>query len=205
MRRLATGGRSGLSEAVTAMRIIFIGPPGAGKGTQSERLVEKLSIAHLSTGDMLRDAVQRRTPEGLQAAVYMDRGSLVPDEIILAMVARRLNQPDCAPGCLLDGFPRSLAQAEALDALLARENLPLDAVLELKVDDQSLVWRLAGRGRADDRPEVIRERLETYRRQTEPLIDYYGRKGLLRSVDGEGTPEDVFQRILAALEAPKSN
>jgi adenylate kinase len=135
----------------------------------------------------------------------MDRGSLVPDEIILAMVARRLNQPDCAPGCLLDGFPRSLAQAEALDALLARENLPLDAVLELKVDDQSLVWRLAGRGRADDRPEVIRERLETYRRQTEPLIDYYGRKGLLRSVDGEGTPEDVFQRILAALEAPKSN
>src|SRR5437588_8429339 len=140
------------------MRLIFIGPPGAGKGTQSQRLIDTLQVPHLSTGDMLRDAVQNQTPEGRRAIEYMDRGKLVPDEIILAMVGRRIAEADCARGYLLDGFPRTLAQAETLDSLLTRENIPLDAVLELRVDEESLIRRLAGRGRADDRPEVIRER-----------------------------------------------
>jgi adenylate kinase len=181
------------------MRLIFIGPPGAGKGTQSQRLIDKLQVPHLSTGDMLRDAVQKQTPEGRRAIEFMDRGKLVPDDIILAMVARRIAEADCAKGCLLDGFPRTLAQAEALDSLLARQKIPLDAVVELRVDEDALVRRLSERGRADDRPEVIRERLDTYRRQTEPLVEYYRQKGLLRSVNGDGTPDDVAERILTAL------
>jgi adenylate kinase len=181
------------------MRLIFIGPPGAGKGTQSQRLIDKLQVPHLSTGDMLRDAVQKQTPEGRRAIEFMDRGKLVPDDIILAMVARRIAEADCAKGCLLDGFPRTLAQAEALDSLLARQKIPLDAVVELRVDEDALVRRLSERGRADDRPEVIRERLDTYRRQTEPLVEYFRQKGLLRSVNGDGTPDDVAERILTAL------
>jgi adenylate kinase len=181
------------------MRLIFIGPPGAGKGTQSQRLIDKLQVPHLSTGDMLRDAVQKQTPEGRRAIEFMDRGKLVPDDIILAMVARRIAEADCAKGCLLDGFPRTLAQAEALDSLLARQKIPLDAVVELRVDEDALARRLSERGRADDRPEVIRERLDTYRRQTEPLVEYYRQKGLLRSVNGDGTPDDVAERILTAL------
>jgi adenylate kinase len=181
------------------MRIIFLGPPGSGKGTQAERLTSRLAVSHLSTGEMLRSAVERRTPEGLQAAEYMNRGDLVPDEIILAMVGRRLAEADCAQGCLLDGFPRTLAQADALDALLKRANMPLDAVLDLQVDEEAVVQRLAGRGRADDRSEVIRERLAIYRQETAPLTEYYSRQGLLRPIDGQGTPDEVFQRVLAAL------
>ena len=143
------------------MRLIFIGPPGAGKGTQSQRLIDKLQVPHLSTGDMLREAVQNQTPEGRRAIEFMDRGKLVPDDIILAMVARRIAEPDCAKGCLLDGFPRTLAQAEALDSLLAKQNIPLDAVVELRVDEDALARRLSERGRTDDRPEVIRERLDS--------------------------------------------
>jgi adenylate kinase len=183
------------------MRLIFIGPPGAGKGTQAERLIQRLGVPHLSTGDMLREAVQKQTPEGRAAAEYMNRGALVPDDIILAMVARRIAEPDCASGCLFDGFPRTLPQAEALDALLARQKMPLDGVLELRANEDSVVHRLSGRGRTDDRPEVIRERLEAYRRQTEPLIEHYRAQGLLRSVDGEGTPDEVADRILTALGA----
>jgi adenylate kinase len=181
------------------MRLIFIGPPGAGKGTQSQRLIDKLHVPHLSTGDMLRDAVKNQTPEGQRAIEFMDRGKLVPDDIILAMVARRIAEADCAKGCLLDGFPRTLAQAEALDSLLAKQNIPLDAVVELRVDEDALALRLSERGRTDDRPEVIRERLDTYRRQTEPLVEYYRQKGLLRSVDGDGTPDEVAERIVTAL------
>jgi adenylate kinase len=181
------------------MRIIFLGPPGSGKGTQAERLAAKLQIAHLSTGEMLRAAVERRTPEGLQAAEFMDRGDLVPDETILAMVGRRLAEPDCTEGCLLDGFPRTLAQAEAFDKSLESARMPLDAVLDLEVNEDAVVERLAGRGRADDRPEVIRERLANYHRQTAPLADYYRRRGLLRPINGEGSPDVVFQRILTAL------
>lgn len=183
------------------MRLIFIGPPGAGKGTQSTRLIERLGVPHLSTGDMLREAVEKQTPEGKAAADYMNRGALVPDDIILAMVGRRIGEPDCANGCLFDGFPRTVPQAAALDALLAKRNMPLDAVLELRANENAIVQRLSGRGRSDDRPEVIRERLEAYRRQTEPLVEHYRNQGILRSVDGEGSPDEVADRILTALGA----
>jgi len=182
------------------MRLIFIGPPGAGKGTQAERVLAYLKIAHLSTGDMLREAVQKQTPEGLSAKQYMDRGDLVPDEVVVAIVARRLSEPDCAAGCLLDGFPRTVAQAESLDKMLAGSGQPLDGVIELRVDEEALVKRLASRGRADDQPDVIRQRLVAYRKQTEPLLDFYRQQGLLHSVDGLGTPDEVFARIRSVLD-----
>ncbi len=182
------------------MRIIFVGPPGAGKGTQAERLVGHLQIAHLSTGEMLRQAVERGTPEGLSAKAYMDRGDLVPDGVILAMVGRRLDEPDCAAGCLFDGFPRTLAQAEALGPLLAARGTPLSGVLELDVDEAELVRRLGLRGRADDRPEVIQQRLDGYRRQTAPLLNYYRQQGLLHSIDGSGSPDEIFARVRSVVE-----
>jgi adenylate kinase len=182
------------------MRIVFIGPPGAGKGTQAERLVAKYELAHLSTGDMLRAARDAQTEVGRKADEYMSRGELVPDEIILQIIAERLAEPDCRTGYLLDGFPRTIAQAEALDRMLAERNTPLDVVLELQVPEEELFRRLAGRGRADDKPEVIRQRLVAYRQQTEPLLDYYGRAGLLKSTDGLGSVDEIFHRIKAVLD-----
>ena len=181
------------------MRIVFIGPPGAGKGTQAERVVETYRLAHLSTGDMLRAARDAQTEVGRQADEYMSRGELVPDPIILQIIAERLREPDCQAGYLLDGFPRTIAQAEALDRMLAEQNTPLDVVLELSVPEEELFARLAGRGRADDKPEVIRQRLVAYRRQTEPLLEYYEKAGLLRSVDGVGSVDEIFQRAQAVL------
>lgn len=183
------------------MRIVFIGPPGAGKGTQAQRLVENYRMAHLSTGDMLRAARDAKTEIGLKADQYMSAGELVPDEVIVDIIAGRLGEPDCQEGYLLDGFPRTIAQAEALDAMLDRRRTPLDVVLELQVPEEELFRRLAGRGRADDTPQVIRQRLLAYRRQTQPLLDYYGQRGLLRSIDGLGTVDEVFELAEAVLDS----
>ena len=182
------------------MRIIFIGPPGAGKGTQAERLVTTYEMAHLSTGDMLRAARDARTEVGLKADQYMSAGELVPDDIIVAIIAERLQQGDCSKGYLLDGFPRTIAQAEALDTMLTERATPLDLVLELQVPEEELFRRLAGRGRADDSPEVIRQRLVAYREQTEPLLQYFSRRNLLRSIDGLGTIDEIFDRAKAVLD-----
>ena len=168
------------------MRLILLGPPGAGKGTQAQRLVSKHGIVHLSTGDMLRAAVAAGTPVGLRAKSMMERGQLVPDEVVVAIVADRIDQPDAKRGFMLDGFPRTVPQAEALDRLLAERGLGLDAVIELKVDEgilleriETRVGQMTARGetlRADDNPEVLKGRLEAYRAQTAPLVDYYAGK-----------------------------
>jgi len=182
------------------MRIVFIGPPGAGKGTQAERVVETYKLAHLSTGDMLRAARDAQTEVGRQADEYMSSGQLVPDDIIMAIIGERLEEPDCRAGYLLDGFPRTIAQAESLDRMLQENGTPLDVVLELRVPEEELFRRLAGRGRADDTPEVIRQRLVAYRRQTEPLLDYYAKSGVLQSVGGLGTVDEIFERIKGVLD-----
>jgi adenylate kinase len=182
------------------MRIIFIGPPGAGKGTQAERIVATYRLAHLSTGDMLRAARDAKTEIGQKAEGYMSRGQLVPDDIIIAVIAKRLEDPDCGSGYLLDGFPRTIAQAEALDAMLRQRETPLDTVLELDVPEDELFRRLAGRGRTDDKPEVIRQRLVAYRQQTSPLLDYYAQRGLLRKIDGLGSVDEIFARVKTELD-----
>jgi adenylate kinase len=181
------------------MRLILLGPPGAGKGTQSERLLAHLRIPHLSTGDMLRAAIAARTPVGILAETYMSAGQLVPDPIILDLVGERLDEPDCRAGALFDGFPRTLGQAQALDDYLQAQSRPIDMVIELRVPDEVVIKRLAGRGRDDDRPDVIAERLKGYWAVTRPLTDYYSQRGLLEQIDGLGSPDQVFDRILGAL------
>ncbi|MFP6659571.1 MAG: adenylate kinase [Pirellulales bacterium] len=177
------------------MWLVFIGPPGAGKGTQAEWLVDHFSIAHLSTGDMLRQAIADQTEIGLAAKKYMDLGELVPDEVVVEIIRQRLQDDDCHSGALFDGFPRTIAQAESLDSMLAARGTPLDVVLELTVDEGELERRLLDRGRKDDQPDVIHQRLEVYRNQTAPLLQYYQLKQILRTIEGSGTVAEVTERI----------
>jgi adenylate kinase len=182
-----------------AMRIILIGPPGAGKGTQCQKLVELLGVPHLSTGEMLRTAVRAGTPEGVQAARFMSQGQLVPDSIIVGMVSRRLEAADCRKGCLLDGFPRTLPQAATLDEILERRAMSVDGVIELAVPRDELVRRMLARKREDDDPGVFAKRIASFEAQTAPLLDYYARQGKLASIDGLGTAEEIFARVKAAV------
>jgi adenylate kinase len=206
------------------MRVVLLGPPGAGKGTQAALITEKYGIPHISTGDILREAVKQNTELGRSAESYMSKGELVPDEVVIGIVAERIEKPDCTEGFLLDGFPRTVAQAEALDRALLERGIKLDAVISLDVDEDEVVRRLGGRRvcpkcgaihstvggvvpqtcdacggnlitRADDQPEAIRRRLQVYKQQTEPLIDYYAGKGTLRRVQASGAVDEIFGEI----------
>lgn len=189
------------------MLIVFVGPPGAGKGTQSKRLLDHLQIPHLSTGELLR-AARQNSPLGRLAAQYMDRGQLVPDPIVLSMVGEELDKPAFSRGCMFDGFPRTIQQAKSLDDSLRQRGTPLSMVIELKADEAELVSRMLRRAaaekRTDDTPETIGRRMEVYHRQTEPLLDYYRKQGLLVSIPAMGTPDEVFALIRAAVDERRS-
>jgi adenylate kinase len=208
------------------MRMILIGPPGAGKGTQALRLVDRYQIPHISSGDMLRSAVQEGTDLGKRADDYMKRGALVPDDLVIAMVIERIGKDDCAKGFMLDGFPRTRPQAEALDQAMDRAGVALDAVVLIKVPDELIVERITGRRsdpdtgaiyhltfspppdqatrdrlvqRKDDTEEACKARLEKYHSETAPIIPFYRDKGLLREVEGVGSPDEVTERVAKAL------
>jgi adenylate kinase len=191
------------------MRLILLGPPGAGKGTQAKSLIEAYGIPQLSTGDILRSAIKARTPMGLEAKAVMDRGDLVSDTVVNGIVSERLDEEDARQGFILDGFPRTIPQAEALDQMLADKGMQIDAVIEITADADTLTRRIVNRARenaattgarADDNEDVVRNRLAVYREQTAPLVEFYRQKGLLRSVDGMAPVEQVTAAIRQAVE-----
>ncbi|NIP37486.1 MAG: adenylate kinase [Candidatus Dadabacteria bacterium] len=185
------------------MNLIIFGPPGAGKGTQAAKIVEKYSVAHISTGDILRAAVKNGTELGTKAKEYMDKGELVPDDLIIGIIKDRVKEPDCEGGFLLDGFPRTLPQADALEAMLTSEGLGIDSVVSVEVQDSEIITRILKRaeeeGRADDTEDVVKNRLQVYRDQTEPLKGYYKDRGKLSEIDGIGSVDEVFSRIVGVI------
>jgi len=189
------------------MDLILFGPPGAGKGTQAKVLQEERGLVQLSTGDMLRAAVAAGTELGRKSKAIMDRGDLVPDDLVIGIIDERLEKPDCARGVIFDGFPRTVAQAKALDTMLAGRGRKIDAVIELKVDDEAMVGRMESRvrenpgaARADDTPETLRKRLKVYRQNTEPLLDFYRGQGKLVTVDGMAPIGDVSAAVTRVLD-----
>jgi adenylate kinase len=192
------------------VNLVLFGPPGAGKGTQAKLLSEQRGLPQLSTGDMLRAAIAAGTELGKRCKTIMDRGDLVPDEIVIGIIAERYDQPDCRGGAIFDGFPRTIAQAEALDHMLAQRGLRIDHVIELRVNDEILLRRVeqrikesGGATRADDTPETLKARLEVYYRNTAPLIAYYRNQGKLKTVDGMAPIEEVAKAIEAVLDSPR--
>jgi adenylate kinase len=187
------------------VRVLLIGPPGAGKGTQAIRVAAHFDLTRIATGELLREEVASGSDLGRTAKAYIDRGDLVPDDLVIAMVMDRLAERDCGAGFVLDGFPRTVAQAEALDHRLAELDTPLDAALNFDVTEEELFRRLAGRSaalhRSDDTEQTIRHRLEVFAEKTQPLVDYYAHRGLLVAIDAIGAVEEVNARILCALMA----
>jgi adenylate kinase len=185
------------------MRVVFLGPPGSGKGTQAKFLAERLGVPAISTGEILRTAVREKTPLGQKAQAIMERGDLVSDDLIVDLIRERIAQADARRGFILDGFPRTIAQAEALERLLAERGDSVSAAVNFRVPDEELTRRMLGRaaeeGRADDRPETIRERLRVYREKTEPLVAFYRKRDLAADVDGVGTVDEIGSRVDAAL------
>ncbi|ANP27113.1 Adenylate kinase [Mycobacteroides abscessus subsp. abscessus] len=194
-----------MNASTPARRLLIVGPPGAGKGTQAERIVEKLGVPAISTGDIFRANVSKKTELGVLAKSYMDKGEYVPDSVTNDMVEGRLGEADAKDGFLLDGYPRTVAQVEALDGILAKLGVELDAVVLLDVDSEAIVQRLLQRGkeqgRSDDNEETIRRRIDVYGEQTTPLIDIYERRGLVKRIDGMKDIDTVTAEILAALGA----
>lgn len=190
-----------------AADLVLLGPPGSGKGTQAEGLSASYAMPHIATGDIFRALVQADTPLGAQVKGYLDRGELVPDDVVIDLIRQRLGQPDAQHGFVLDGFPRTVPQAEALDALLAELGRPLDAVLYLQADRQTLIDRMTHRAqledRSDDRPEVIPHRIDVFLEQTAPLIEYYRRHGKLKLIDGTRAPEQVAAAIGEVIDSAR--
>ena len=180
------------------MRVVLLGAPGAGKGTQAARIADRFGLAHVATGDIFRANIQARTELGRAAQDYIDSGELVPDDVVIAMMLERLGEPDAAGGFVLDGFPRSLSQARALDHRLAELGTPLDAAINLEVAEEELLRRLLARGRSDDTEATVRNRLRVFATTTKPLLEYYGEAGLLFSVSAMGSIDEVVERILGA-------